>query len=230
MPSVRRKGSQAARRDIFLEDIPQELTTEPGATANREPREAKALPIGNILCPLCGAETFTRLFVQRDLALGVPGLFALARCNNCGLLYQNPRVRVDQLSRIYPPSYAAHTRDPELSRTLRRLGPAVRLVLAKRLGYRHLRTPDVRWKDQIRGVLFRRRILKAFPRWIGRGRLLDVGCGSGKFLRQMAAVGWEPAGVEFDREAAVKAKQVTPNVFVGDPTEALFPGGSPREG
>lgn len=174
-------------------------------------------------CPLCGGQAFTRLFVQCDLALGVEGEFALVRCDGCGLLYQNPRVRVDQLSGLYPPNYPPHARDPELSRILRDLGPAVRWVLSRHLGYRHLATRDIQWKDRVRGVLSRRRILKAFPLWVGQGRLLDVGCASGKFLRQMGAVGWDLAGIEFDPEAAAKAKGVTPKVFVGDPTEALFP-------
>ncbi len=39
----------------------------------------------------------------------------------------------------------------------------------------------------------------------------------------MTAVGWEVAGIEFDPEAAAKAKEVTPNIFVGDPSEARFP-------
>ncbi len=156
----------------------------------------------------------------------MPGEFPLSRCEGCGLLYQNPRVRADQLARAYPAEYAAHTRDPELSRTLRHMGAAVRWVLSRRLGYRHLHGADVAWKDRLRGIVSRGRILKAFPPWVGRGRLLDVGCGSGKFLRQMGAVGWTLAGIEVDAEAAAKAREVTPDVFVGDPAEAPFARGS----
>ncbi|MGH7361217.1 MAG: class I SAM-dependent methyltransferase [Candidatus Methylomirabilales bacterium] len=190
------------------------------------PRVNAPLPLETIACPLCGGQAFSRLTLQRDLALGVPGEFPLTRCDGCGLLYQNPRVRADQLSRAYPAEYAAHTRDPELSRTLRHMGAAVRWVLSRRLGYRHLTTAELRWTDRLRGILSRGRILKAFPPWIGQGRLLDVGCGSGKFLRQMGAVGWRLTGIEVDAEAAARAREVTPNVFVGDPTEAPFPEGS----
>lgn len=59
----------------------------------------------------------------------------------------------------------------------------------------------------------------------GPGRLLDVGCATGKFLRQMGAVGWQLAGIELDPEAAAKARTVTPDVFEGDPVDApLAPG------
>lgn len=191
--------------------------------SGRSPRGNAPLPLETIACPLCGEQAFSRLFLQRDLALGVPGEFPLSRCDGCGLLYQNPRVRADQLARAYPAEYAAHTRDPELSRTLRHMGAAVRWVLSRRLGYQHLDVADVVWRDKLRGVVSRRRILKVFPAWVGQGRLLDVGCGSGKFLRQMGAVGWRLTGIEVDPEAAAKAREVTPNVFVGDPTEAPFP-------
>jgi hypothetical protein len=76
-----------------------------------------------IACPLCGEGSATTLFEQRDFALGVPGRFSLVRCPRCGLLYQNPRIRMDQLDLAYPANYPPHTKDPEVSRVARRLGP-----------------------------------------------------------------------------------------------------------
>jgi SAM-dependent methyltransferase len=38
------------------------------------------------------------------------------------------------------------------------------------------------------------------------GRLLDVGCGDGGFLKRMSAIGWVVAGVDFDAEAIENAK------------------------
>lgn len=184
------------------------------------------LPVETVPCPLCGEWRATRLFEQRDLALGVPGVYAVTRCDGCGLLFQNPRVCVDRLGDTYPQEYAAHTRDPALSRTVRRFGPAVRWTLATRLGYGHLAIGDVTTRHRLSALLHAKRIRKAFPAWIGQGRLLDVGCASGKFLRQMAAVGWRPSGIESDAEAAEKARTTGAEVFVGDPVKATFPDGS----
>ena len=181
-----------------------------------------SLPVEVVSCPLCGGWGATRLFEQRDLALGVPGVYAVARCDDCGLVYQNPRVRVDRLGDMYPDEYAAHTREPELSRTARRFGPAVRWTLATGLGYRHLDAHNVRARDRLSAVLHRKRIGKAFPPWVGQGRLLDVGCASGRFLRQMGAVGWQLSGIEYDGAAAKKARSIGADIFVGDPTQAPF--------
>lgn len=184
-----------------------------------------SLPVEIVSCPICDAPRSTPRFVQRDVALGVPGRYTVARCDGCGLLYQNPRVRASALPLAYPDTYAAHVREPDLSRRLRRHGASVRWLLSRRLGYAHLPTDDVGWRDRLRATALRRRILEAFPPWTGGGRLLDVGCASGKFLRQVQAVGWQVAGIELDEAAASKARAVTPDVIVGDPAEIELPAG-----
>jgi SAM-dependent methyltransferase len=181
------------------------------------------LELEAIACPLCRAPDATVLCAERDLALGVPGRFPLSRCERCGLLYQNPRVRRDQLDRMYPADYPPHARDPDLGRVLRDRSPAVRRLLARRLGYAHLEPGRVGAGDRLRTRLRRRRILKNFPPWIGAGRLLDVGCATGRFLQQMAAVGWRVSGIELDPEAAAKARTVTADVTLGDPADLVLP-------
>ena len=183
--------------------------------------ELEAVP-----CPLCGGRDVATLGWLRDVALGVPGTFSLARCRGCGLLHQNPRVREDELERAYPDNYPAHARDAEVPRMLRRDGPAVRWALATWLGYRHLDAPDASPGARAWARLHRRRIRENFPPWIGGGRLLDVGCATGRFLHQMRAVGWCVAGIEIDPVAAAKAAAVTPEIFVGDPIDAPFADGS----
>src|SRR6185503_11279799 len=93
-------------------------------------------------------------------------------------------------------------------------------------GYRHLEVASIMPRDKARALLARRRILRAFPPWRGQGRLLDVGCASGKFLRQMSAVGWDVAGIEIDPQAAALARSVTPRILVGDPATVTQPAAS----
>jgi SAM-dependent methyltransferase len=122
-------------------------------------------------------------------------------------------VRADRLDACYPPGYPPHARDPDLSGFPPSLSPAVRWVLTRRLGYRHLSPVSLGWLDRLQAALRGRRFLNAFPPFLGGGRLLDVGCATGRFLSQMSALGWETSGIEADPEAAAKARQVTPRIF-----------------
>ena len=176
-----------------------------------------ALELETIACPLCGASQAVELCVERDLALGVPGRFALARCEACGLLYQNPRVRRDPLDRMYPDDYPPHARDPDVASALPATSPAARWLLTQRLGYAHLDSGSAPVLTRVQARLRRRRVLKNVPPWQGRGRLLDVGCATGRFLQRMQALGWRVSGIELDPVAVAKARGVTPDVSVGDP-------------
>jgi SAM-dependent methyltransferase len=80
--------------------------------------------------------------------------------------------------------------------------------------------------DRLRALRRRRRVVKNFPPWRGRGRLLDVGCATGRFLQQMAAVGWRVSGIELDPVAAATARTVTPDVVIGDPSQIELPAAS----
>lgn len=195
--------------------------------------QASAVPVAlePIACPLCGGRDTVPLASMPDLELGTPGLFPLARCAECGLVHQNPRMREEQIERAYPPHYARHGRDPNLTRLWRKHRAAVLWRLTRRHGYRHLDAAAVggrraRLAAPLAAWWWRDEIDLALPPWIGGGRLLDVGCATGVHLRQAREAGWRVAGIEIDPEAAERARAVTPDIFCGDVRDAPFPPGS----
>ena len=205
------------------------MTHAPSARAP----QAGAVPVAlePIACPLCGGRETLHLASMPDFALGTPGLFPLARCAGCGLVHQNPRMREDQIERAYPPHYHAHGREPNLARLWRKHRAAVVWRLTRRHGYRHLDPAAAgsrleRLTAPLGAWWWRDAIDITFPPWIGSGRLLDVGCATGVFLRQAREAGWSVAGIEIDPEAAARARSVTPDVFCGDTADAPFAPGS----
>ena len=126
-------------------------------------------------CVLCGRDggdvvrvAGDRLEPAQDLP-GQPAAFTLVRCPGCGLVYLDPRPTAAEIGRFYPDDY--HT-----ARGAR--GAVQRLEDAWR---RRQFGEVVRWLAECRP---------------GRGRLLDVGCGSGELLEALRDNGWRVSGVE----------------------------------
>jgi SAM-dependent methyltransferase len=156
----------------------------------------------------------------------VPGVYTVARCRRCGFLYQRPRVRDDHLAECYPNHYPRH-QEPS-PRVPFKGSPArvraARWALGSRLGYAAMHDADAGLLTRLHAALLARRIRWDCPPWRGRGRYLDVGCGSGSALGVAQALGWQVAGVEVD-EAAAKARRFSTRVHVGDLLGAPFAAG-----
>lgn len=73
-------------------------------------------------------------------------------------------------------------------------------------------------------LLFLRGRRRALEKHKASGRLLDVGCGTGEFLRAMAAAGWSASGVEPSQSASPAAGGL--DIRGGQLSGAEFPAGS----
>jgi len=123
---------------------------------------------------MCGRATDSVLLEAPDPLppAGAGLMFAVVRCEYCGLLYTNPRPDARSISRFYPVDYHPHRRPAKM-----RHSRSVRPLLGRLLG---------RPCSERRGAL---------P-WAGPGRLLDFGCGAGSFLKTMADQGWQVTGLD----------------------------------
>lgn len=182
------------------------------------------LPTVEVDCALCGSDRAEGVWTTPDRAFAVPGTYTVVRCRDCGFLYQRPRVRDDRLGDCYPDHYPRH-QEPS-PRVPFKGSPAriraVRWALAHDLGYPGLRGEPVGLLTRLRARWLGRRLRWSCPPWTGRGRYLDVGCGSGGSLGVARALGWQVAGIEMDEAAAAKARRFTDEIYVGDLLGATF--------
>jgi len=132
----------------------------------------------------------------------------------------------EDIARAYQ-SYYPHARGRE------RNGPLARLVAAAKRGYLANRF------GYLEGVPARERVLGLLPlvypgrtaeldfsvMWLearARGRLLDVGAGSGWLVGQMNALGWRAEGVDFDAHAVARARALGLTMHQGNLPEQRF--------
>jgi len=108
----------------------------------------------------------------------------LLLCRGCGVKYQSPMPKLDTLDSLYSSPEYYSLNYPE------HLFAARRRLFDYRLGL----------LEKLRGN--------------AKGRVLDVGCGSGQFLEAAAARGWECHGQEFSEDTASRLRQKIPAMIV----------------
>jgi 2-polyprenyl-3-methyl-5-hydroxy-6-metoxy-1,4-benzoquinol methylase len=185
------------------------------------------------LCDVCGSLGRVLYSGMHDMLFAAPGSWRVMVCSdpNCGLMWLSPRPLEQDIGKLYL-SYYTH-RDTPLHSSLRRrlfalLGNA---YLAQKYGYRgdHRRA----WQRVLGLALYLHPGGRAnadfsvmhLPAAL-RGRLLDVGCGSGMLLERMRALGWEVEGADVDASAVENARRKGLNVHLGDLEGCRFPDAS----
>jgi glycosyltransferase involved in cell wall biosynthesis/SAM-dependent methyltransferase len=201
-------------------------TQTQGQAETPDPETMKQAGMEYVACELCGSGRVRVSFQQRDLTHGVSKEeFTVMKCTECGLLYLNPRPTRAEIGRYYPPQYFATPSPPrKFSRVKRWLMedfygyPAVeRLVV-----WRSLRKALL-WPEKIRRVFTGREILQ----WVGKGRLLDVGCGHGVSAAILQKQGWEVCGLDLNEVAIECARMLLGSrAQLGDLMSARYPAGS----
>jgi SAM-dependent methyltransferase len=177
-------------------------------------------------CPVCGGADREVLYSGlRDRAFrAAPGSWTLLRCGGCRSAYLDPRPTPETLELAYRSYYTHGAAGPPPQVGWVRQGLAGDYRRA-RWGYdQGPAIPGGRLIPRVassRGALVAREI-RHLPATPG-GRLLDVGCGSGAFLAQMAELGWRTEGIDPDPAAVAGAREAGLRVTQGT-LEDLDPG------
>lgn len=142
-------------------------------------------------CPVGCPSGDESVLTGRDMLHGLPGEFGLVKCRACGLMRTDPRPSRESIGYYYPDSYGPHR--PATGGDLPVSGPPT--IRSRFLG----RIARFLYRDVF---VFHNETVPVLP----PGRMLEVGCGTGAFLRKMKEKGWEVEGVEFSARAAATAR------------------------
>jgi SAM-dependent methyltransferase len=131
------------------------------------------------VCPVCDSSEWHKVFEVADYSISKEQ-FVLLKCAKCAFVVTSPQPTRDNLPKYYQSeNYISHS------------GSSNGLV---NFIYLHARRFSLRWKLNI---------LKALK---PAGALLDVGCGTGEFLKTMKDDNWRVNGVEPSDLARKKAE------------------------
>lgn len=120
-----------------------------------------------IQCPLCERNRTEKLLEGEDMRLNTtPDKFRVVFCKDCRFIYINPRPKEEELSKFYPPDY----HNPTLLILEMFYLPVIKMVF--------------------------KRIIREIKKIKKSGRILDIGCGKGVFLRELLKYGYDIYGVD----------------------------------
>lgn len=157
------------------------------------------------ICDICNSNEKTLFLEVKDRNYKT-GNFKYWQCEKCGLVWLSPRPVLRNLAKYYPKNayraYRPHSRPNFLQKTIRRL----------------IKENEIIAKILIKDELFF---------WKDKGKILDVGTGSGVYMKVLEGWGWQVSGLDWNPHAVKIAKQSgIDKIRQGDLLNAKYPSGS----
>lgn len=113
-------------------------------------------------CYYCASDRYSHFVDAQEDLTGKPGTFTFVRCDDCGLVYQNPRFDVEAIKAYYDDEYIAHRKKTDWGP----LAPLYEWAMSKH--------------DRDKAAL-----VAKYVDLSPRTRVLDVGCAVGSFLLRL---------------------------------------------
>lgn len=169
-------------------------------------------------CVLCGEEENSVLFSGKDRLHNFPGDFFVAKCANCGSVYLNPCPKKEDIGKFYPENYYSYSSLGEKSESFS--GRLWKNIILN--NYPRISKKETNFLINILSILLKSKV-GGLPNYVEGGKILDVGCGSGKFLKVLKEAGWDVYGNEISLEAVERGKKEGLNLFCGELEDVKFP-------
>lgn len=148
--------------------------------------------------------------------------FNLICCNECGLVFIDIDTDRNFIKKYYPENYKPH--DPHLIRSSSFRKTLMQAVRNFVFGREENRPSIVLTAiKQTLFYLYNKTAYRSIPFFRGEGKLLDIGCGTGEYLRLLKDIGWSVQGVEPVEKAALAAKNAGINVEWKSYEEVEYP-------
>ncbi len=152
-----------------------------------------------VKCNICNRDNTKLLFKAKDLNNRMNGEFDIVKCQNCGLVYINPRPTKSEIFEFYQ-DYTLHKYRVKDAKGNKDLFGRIYNSIANNSSFNPFRL-----KGKVKSCV------------------LDIGCGIGYYLKKLKDEGWETYGVEISPIAVkIGREQFGLDISQGDVTDACF--------
>jgi 2-polyprenyl-3-methyl-5-hydroxy-6-metoxy-1,4-benzoquinol methylase len=175
------------------------------------------------VCPVCGSIDVKSLEegLLDFMSKPVSGPWSINACQACGVGYLAPRPDRESIGEAYRHYYTHSSEKDDLVHSCFR---SIRSFLAEKYyatasGYGNFTDRSVYLLVKLLfplSLYFDAKSRHIFSLKKQPGKLLDIGCGNGQFLKFADRFGWRVVGVDFDAEAVREARSCGLDVRLGD--------------
>lgn len=179
-----------------------------------------------VKCPVCDNTSRKLLHTQLcdDSYLNAPGEWNFWLCSQCKSAYLDPRLTLESIHLAYRNYYTHKKKGPKNDYTTLSSFGKFRRCLAN--GYANWRFGSQTVPSSKHGIwiayvipMIKRSLDRRYRNLLKPvkpgGKLLDVGCGNGSFLKLARSCGWEVVGLDPDPKAIQNAKNYGLEAYIG---------------
>jgi 2-polyprenyl-3-methyl-5-hydroxy-6-metoxy-1,4-benzoquinol methylase len=153
-------------------------------------------------CIICGSAASKIYLKGHEYMFGIPGIHVIKKCVCCGMVFLDPQPTKKELQKYYPSTdYYSYKSVNKQS------------FFAWLRNYLVIESSRPSFIGKIVSLFLS---VPAIPVYTSKGKVLDIGCGSGHTLMLLKKVGWDVYGLDIDdRAIKVAHKNGLKNVSLG---------------
>ena len=164
-------------------------------------------------CVYCTSENISYLFSAPNRFDKGNEIFSVSRCNNCDIVFQNPRVKSQYIEEYYTDTLGYY--HPGVYKDT--FSKRIKLFITKNVLVNHFKYFNLGNKSfliKLISFVFKRKLkIKMIPDYVEQGRVLDIGCSHGALLQELRGYGWEVKGLEVHKKSAEYAQSLGLDVY-----------------